>query len=134
MVTGPYKSSLQIWYFKFQTKNYFILAVIMKNAFILLLVALFTIFLASCQKCYQCHNQCQVCRKVRYDTTLTIIVYSQLLTEQYYTEYIDSLTSPSLGWVCRDTTSTYVEQYCQSDFNGNAGLFNEAAKGLICTQ
>jgi hypothetical protein len=105
----------------------------MKNAFILLLVALFTIFLASCQKCYRCHNQCQVCRKARFDTTLTIVVSSQLLTEQYYLEYIDSLTSPSLGWVCKDTTSNYSEQYCQPNFANNGGLFNEQAKGLICT-
>ena len=106
----------------------------MKNAIILSVVALFIIFLASCQKCYQCHNQAKVCRKARYDTTLTILVYSQVLTEQYYVEYIDSLTSPSLGWVCNDTTSNYTEQYCQPNFTNNGGLFNEQTKGLICVQ
>ena len=106
----------------------------MKNAFILLLVAVLNIFFASCQKCYQCHNQCEVCRKARYDTTLTVLVYSQTLTEQYYLQYIDSLTSPALGWVCKDTTSNYTEQYCESGFANNGGVFNEQAKGLICTQ
>ena len=106
----------------------------MKNAFTVLLVALLVIFFNSCQKCYQCRNQCEVCRKARYDTTLTIVVSSQLLTEQYYAEYIDSLTSPALGWTCKDTTSNYQEQYCKSGFASDGGLFNEQAKGLICTQ
>jgi len=103
----------------------------MKNVFILLVVALASVFFASCKKCYQCHNQCEVCRKTRVDTTLTIIVASQNLTEQYYVAYLDSLQSPSLGWVCKDTTSNYSEQYCASG-SSNSGLLNEEAKGLIC--
>ena len=105
----------------------------MKNAFILLVVAIAGIFFASCHKCYECHNQCEVCRKARYDTTLTIIINSQTLSEQYYVEYIDSLTSPALGWVCKDTTSNYSEEYCQPRISSNDGLTNEKAKGLICT-
>ena len=105
----------------------------MRNAFIILVVAVSGLFFASCHKCYECHNQRQVCRKVRFDTTLTILVNSQNLTEQYYVEYIDSLTSPALGWVCRDTTSDYSEEYCQSKFSNDAGLMNEKDKGLICS-
>lgn len=105
----------------------------MRNAFTILLVAVICIFFASCHKCYECANQRQVCQKVRYDTTLTIIVSSQLLSQQYYTEYIDSLTSPSLGWVCKDTTSDYTEEYCHSGTGSDKGLFNERDKGLVCT-
>ena len=105
----------------------------MKNVFILIVVAFTTVFIVSCKKCYQCHNQCQVCRKARHDTTLTIVVSSQNLTQQYYQAYIDSLTAPSLGWVCNDTTSNYSEQYCASAAS-SSGLFVEEAKGLICVQ
>jgi len=105
----------------------------MKNAFILLFVAMAAVFFASCHKCYQCRNQCEVCRKTRYDTTLTIIVASQNLTEQYYLEYIDSLTSPALGWTCKDTTSNYFEQVCESGLS-DAALVNEKNKGFICIQ
>ena len=104
----------------------------MRNAFILLVVAVAGLFFASCTKCYECVNQREVCRKVRYDTTLTILVSSQNLSEQYYTEYTDSLTAPSLGWVCKDTTSDYSEEYCKSGPNDN-GLNNEKAKGLLCS-
>jgi len=104
----------------------------MKNAFILLVVAVATIFIASCKKCHQCQNQATVCRLAKYDTTLTILIYSQNLSEQYYLEYIDSLTSPSLGWICKDTTSNYSEQVCESG-TSDAALVNEKAKGLICT-
>lgn len=105
----------------------------MKNAFYILLVALTSIFFASCRKCYECSNQREVCQKARYDTTLTIIVSSQNLGEQYYSEYIDSLTSPALGWVCKDTTSDYTEEYCHSGSGFDQGLINEKDKGLICT-
>lgn len=105
----------------------------MKNVFAIAVVAVTGLFIASCQKCHTCYNQREVCRKARYDTTLTILVSSQVLTKQYYLEYIDSLTSPSLGWVCYDTTSDYSEQYCESGFS-NTGLYNEQAKGLVCTQ
>ena len=104
----------------------------MKNAFILILVATAAIFFGSCKKCHTCQNQCEVCRKARYDTTLTILIQSQNLTEQYYREYIDSLTSPALGWVCKDTSSNYYEQVCESGLS-DAALVNEKNKGFICT-
>lgn len=105
----------------------------MRNVFIMLVVAVAGLFFASCHKCYQCTNQREVCRKQRYDTTLTILVSSQNLSEQYYNEYIDSLTSPSLGWVCYDTTSDYTIQYCPPAGSSASNLVNEEAAGLICT-
>ncbi len=103
----------------------------MKNALILIVVAMASIYFASCKKCYQCRNQAEVCRKARYDTTLTIVVYSQILSEQYYVEYIDSLTRTGLGWSCHDTTSTVFEQVCESGLS-DAALINEKNKGYIC--
>ena len=105
----------------------------MRNAFILLVVAISGLFFASCHKCYECVNQREFCSKARYDTTLTILIRSQDLSEQYYTEYIDSLTSPAIGWVCHDTTSDYSEEYCQASTASSTGLLNEKAKGLMCS-
>jgi hypothetical protein len=106
----------------------------MRNAFILIVVAVAALFLASCHKCYECHNQREVCTKLRFDTTLTILVSSQNLSQEYYTQYIDSLTSPSLGWVCHDTTSDYSQEYCPpTGKSGSSGLANEEAIGLICS-
>jgi hypothetical protein len=102
----------------------------MKNAFGLILVAFSVICFASCKKCYHCHNECKVCRKQRPDTTLTIQVCSDKLGDQYYVAYIDSLTSPSLGWVCGDTASNYAERFCESQ--SQADLLNKKAAGLIC--
>jgi hypothetical protein len=101
----------------------------MKNAFILAVVALATIFFGSCKKCYTCHNQCEVCQKMRHDTTLTVLIESQNFTAQYYQPYIDSLTLPTVGWTCKDTTSNYQQQYCG---NSNGDLLNEEAKGYTC--
>ena len=106
----------------------------MRNVFVILVVAVAGLFLASCHKCYQCHNQREVCSKQRYDTTLTILVSSQKLSAQYYHQYIDSLTSPSLGWVCHDTTSDYSVQYCPPSGSSGSDLLNEEAAGFICTQ
>jgi hypothetical protein len=104
----------------------------MKNAFALLFVATAVMYISSCAKCYKCHNECKVCYKQRPDTVLTISVCSDKLTAKYYTEYIDSLTSPSLGWVCNDTGSTYAEKFCQSQTQNLVNLINKKDAGLIC--
>ena len=102
----------------------------MKNVITLIVVALTVLCFVSCKKCYKCHNECKVCRKERPDTTLTIQVCSDHFGDKYYVEYIDSLTSPSLGWVCRDTANTYAEQFCESQ--SQADLLNKKSAGLIC--
>jgi hypothetical protein len=51
---------------------------------------------------------------------------------QYFNEYIDSLTSPSLGWVCGDTASNYQERFCTSPSQKQVDLINKKDAGLIC--
>lgn len=103
----------------------------MKNVCALIVVVLVGICFASCKKCYKCHNLCQVCSKQRYDTTLTVQVCSDKFGEQYYNEYLDSLTSPSLGWTCRDAASNFESQFCESQ--AQADLSNKKAAGLVCS-
>src|SRR4051812_6275971 len=105
----------------------------MKNI-LLFLFSLSILTISSCSKCYKCHNLCKVCYEHHLssagDTTLTILVRSDLLGEKYYNEYIDSLTSPSLGWTCHDTASNYQEKFCGG--HNSAALLNKKEGGLIC--
>lgn len=108
----------------------------MKNVYLLGFIATLILSVSSCQKCYKCHNVCKVCHEHHQlntsDTTLTIVVSSNLLSEKYFVEYIDSLTSPSLGWVCHDTASTYNEKFCDSESKSAAELINKKEAGLVC--
>lgn len=103
----------------------------MKNAFAVLIVALLVISFCACNKCYQCHNLCEVCRKQRPDTTLTIEVYSDVLTQQYYYLYLDSLAT--VGWTCTDTTSTVNKTICDGQLAKQTDLFNAEAEGFVCS-
>ena len=104
----------------------------MKNNFLLVLGAsLITVF-SSCEKCYKCHNLCKTCQSHYVDTTLTITVCSDKLSEKYYVEYIDSLTSPSLGWTCTDAASNYQERFCESQSRSAVDLINKKDGGLVC--
>lgn len=105
----------------------------MKNALVLLIVACSVIYFSACKKCYRCLNHCQVCSKQRYDTTLTITFCSDKLSNDYYVQYIDSLTSPSLGWTCHDTANTYNERFCESSTKGSQDVFNKKNAGLYCS-
>ena len=93
--------------------------------------------LHSCSKCYKCHNLCRACYETHStatgDTTLTIIVRSDVLGKDYFIEYTDSLTSPSLGWVCHDTTSNYQERFCEGQSQSAINLINKANAGLVCS-
>ncbi len=106
----------------------------MKNTLILLTTIVLLGLTSACKKCYRCHNLCKACYEKHLssggDTTLTIIVRSDLLGEKYYQEYIDSLTSPSLGWTCNDTASNYNERFCESQ--AAAELLSRKDGGLIC--
>lgn len=108
----------------------------MKNFLPVIFIALILATASSCQKCYKCHNICKVCYEHHQlntaDTTLTIVVSSNLLSEKYFVEYIDSLTSPSLGWVCHDTASTYNERFCESQSKSAIELINKKDAGLVC--
>ncbi|HWB63403.1 MAG TPA: hypothetical protein VG603_07835 [Chitinophagales bacterium] len=104
-----------------------------KKVFAVIAAGFLVAGLFSCHKCYQCHNQCQVCSKERPDTTLTIMVCSDKLSQQYYNEYLDSLTSPSLGWTCHDTVSNYHEEFCPTRSAVDADILNKTEGGLICS-
>jgi hypothetical protein len=79
-------------------------------------VLIFVLLMASgCKKCYYCHNSCKVCQDAHY----YILVQSDVLSTKYYNMYIDSLTSPGLGWTCRDTTFTKDMQVCAPNGNQN---------------
>lgn len=88
--------------------------------------------LNSCEKCYRCHNECKVCYEQHQDTTLTIAVCSDVFGEEYFNEYVDSLISPSLGWVCFDTMSTRNERFCGTKSGNNTLLLNKKSQGFIC--
>lgn len=107
----------------------------MKNIF-LFLFSFSLITLNSCSKCYKCHNLCRACYEhhstATGDTTLTIIVRSDVLGEKYFIEYTDSLTSPSLGWVCHDTASNYQERFCEGESQSAVDLINKKDAGLVC--
>jgi hypothetical protein len=105
----------------------------MKNATILLfIIAGLGLLLPSCKKCYECHNICTVCTEQHQDTTLTATICSDVFGEKYYNEYIDSLTSPSLGWHCQSANSTYHEEFCGNKSNNAVDLINKKDAGLIC--
>ena len=108
----------------------------MKKNILLTCTTLLLLTIASCEKCYKCHNVCKVCYEKHQidtqDTTLTITVCSNNLSEKYYNEYVDSLTSPSLGWVCHDTASTYNERFCGTKSGNNVALLNKKDAGMIC--
>jgi len=60
-------------------------------------------------------------------------VQSDVLSTQYYNLYIDSLTSPGLGWTCRDTTFTKEMQVCgQSGRQINNTIFLDDEAGWTC--
>jgi len=101
--------------------------------FLLFTATLALLSITSCkEKCYRCLNYCKVCTETRIDTTLTITVCSDILTEQYFIEYIDSLTSPSLGWTCTDAQPTRSEQFCGNSSNNNAKLLLKKEAGWRC--
>lgn len=102
----------------------------MKNVFAVIIVAWLVICSAACNKCYQCHNQCEICRKQRPDTTLAIEVCSDVLSEQYYQLYTDSLINA--GWVVTDTTSTVNKTVCDGQLAKQTDLFNAEAAGFVC--
>ncbi len=108
----------------------------MKNNLLLLTVAALLSLANSCSKCYKCHNLCRACYETHStatgDTTLTIIVRSDVLGADYFLEYTDSLTSPSLGWVCHDTTSNFQERFCESESKSAVDLINKKDAGLVC--
>lgn len=104
----------------------------MKNIFLAALLFSLLACFNSCEKCYRCHNVCKVCYEQHQDTTLTIAVCSNTFGEEYFNEYLDSLTSPSLGWTCSDTASNYNERFCGNASGNNSQLVNKKANGLIC--
>ncbi|MFN8298869.1 MAG: hypothetical protein U0T75_07170 [Chitinophagales bacterium] len=102
----------------------------MKNVLPAFIVISFALLFSGCEKCYTCHNYCKVCREVHTDTTLTIIVQSDVFTEQYFTEYLDSLNS--LGWTCGDTSSTKSQEFCGTKSQNDQKLINKKEAGWIC--
>lgn len=104
----------------------------MKNKLAFVFVACMLLLFSACEKCYRCHNVCKVCTEQHQDTTLTITVCSNTFGEEYYNEYLDSLTSPALGWACSDTASNYNERFCGNASGNNSQLINKKANGLIC--
>jgi hypothetical protein len=104
----------------------------MKNAFLAGVIVIALLSISSCSKCYTCHNLCKSCEYAYQDTTLTISVCSDKLSEKYYIEYIDSLTSPSLGWTCNDAASNYNERFCESGSKSAISLINKKDGGLVC--
>lgn len=104
----------------------------MKNALLGVMATFGFLFFNSCEKCYRCHNICQVCQEQHEDTTLTITVCSDVFGEAYYQEYIDSLTSPALGWTCTDAGSNRTTRFCGTKSGNNTQLLNKKSQGLIC--
>jgi hypothetical protein len=104
----------------------------MKNVLSVGVIVALLLSFASCEKCYKCHNLCKTCQYHYPDTTLTITVCSDKLSEKYYIEYVDSLTSPSLGWTCSDAASNYSERFCESDSKSAIDLINKKDGGLVC--
>ena len=110
----------------------------MKNIFIIVLCNVVLFAASSCEKCFNCHNQCKVCYEHHSlgntDTTLTITVCSNTFGREYFVEYLDSLTSPSLGWVCNDTASNYTENFCTGTMKKTYELVVKSDEGLICNE
>ena len=95
-----------------------------------LIVLLFVLLTsAGCRKCYNCHNSCSVCQDAHY----TILVQSDQLSALYYTMYIDSLTSPGLGWTCHDTAPNKQMEVCGEKGNQIKGsIFIDQEAGWTC--
>ncbi len=107
----------------------------MKKIVVACFVLCALICFSSCEKCYRCHNLCKTCTYTytNYtDTTLTITVCSDKLSMKYYDEYVDSITAPSLGWVCTDAASNHNEQFCGTASANNVQLINKKDAGLVC--
>lgn len=103
----------------------------MKNVILTLFVVLLAI--GGCkEKCYNCHNLCKVCYEQHVDTVLKQVVCSDILSEQYFQEYIDSLTAPGLGWVCKDTAFTRSQKFCGTTSQNNGNLLNKKTQGWVC--
>ena len=96
------------------------------------LIVLFFVLMAAsgCKKCYYCHNSCKVCQDAHY----YILVQSDLLSTQYYNMYIDSLTSPGLGWTCRDTSFTKEKQECGTGNLITNTISRDVTAGWTCTE
>lgn len=104
----------------------------MKKVFLLALTAAGALLISSCEKCYRCHNVCAVCTEQHYDTTLTITVCSDIFGEEHYREYLDSLTSPALGWVCTEGSANRTKRFCGTKSGNNAELIHQKEQGWIC--
>lgn len=105
----------------------------MKNTLLLLFLSVVGLSISSCEKCYKCNNWCRVCYdNTHNDTVLTIQVCSDVFGEDFFNEYVDSLTSPSLGWICKDTATTKVEKFCGSKTNNTIQLLNRKDAGWRC--
>lgn len=104
----------------------------MKNVLLITIFCTCLLFINSCEKCYTCHNVCQTCTEQHQDTSLTIKVCSDVFGEKYYYEYIDSLQSPALGWVCTEASATVNEEFCGSKTGNQVELINRKDGGLIC--
>ncbi|MCS6934003.1 MAG: hypothetical protein NZM35_02485 [Chitinophagales bacterium] len=103
------------------------------NNVIRIAFVVFIIALCACkEKCYQCHNICKICYESRVDTVLTQVVCSDVLSEQYFQQYIDSLTAPQLGWVCKDTSFTRTDRFCGNSSQNNSRLLNKKRQGWVC--
>lgn len=97
------------------------------------LVATLLLLAGSCkEKCFRCYNYCKVCYETHNDTTLQQVVCSDILSEEYFQEYIDSLTAPGLGWVCSDTSATRSERFCGTQTQNNGELINRKEQGWVC--
>ncbi|MBP7389838.1 MAG: hypothetical protein KA841_05500 [Chitinophagales bacterium] len=105
----------------------------MKNKMLGLFAIVILLSISSCEKCYKCNNWCRVCYdNTHVDTVLTIQVCSDILGETYFNEYIDSLTSPGLGWVCSDTSVSKTEKFCGTKTNNTIELLNRKDAGWRC--
>jgi hypothetical protein len=103
----------------------------MKNVFIVAVVAFFIVSFLGCTRCYTCTNACTVCRQQHPDTTFAIVFCSTTLSEQYYVQYLDSLSN--WGWTCADTTSTINEKFCDQRAQSNGDITNKSAQGYRCS-
>ncbi|MFN8276140.1 MAG: hypothetical protein U0T84_01530 [Chitinophagales bacterium] len=91
------------------------------------MLAVIAILFSSCKKCKYCENSCKVCTDAHYRIT----VCSDRLSADYYKLYIDSLTSPGLGWSCQDTTPDRGEQVCATR-NFDSQITWKEASGYTC--
>ncbi len=84
--------------------------------------------LDGCKKCISCKNECKICT----DSHFRIRVCSDKLTQKYYKEYVDSLTSTGLGWTCVDTASDSSIDKCVTKNVSQEKLFLSEG-GYTCT-